>query len=363
MKISDIIKAIEEYAPLSLQENWDNAGIQVGVVQQEAKGALLCVDVTEAIVDEAIDRNANIIISHHPLLFHGLKCITGNTPVERIVAKALKNDIVIYSAHTNMDSALGGISWTTGQMIGLTNMRTLVPQQSGLMKLSVFVPTSSCRMVCEAMWQAGAGQIGNYDRCAYMVDGRGTYRPLDGSTPAIGKVGQEHIEPETRIEVVFPANVSNRVIQAMLMAHPYEEPAFDIIKLENRASTGLGIIGELKKPMRGIDYLAIVKNTLGIGAIPYSGNATDIIHRVALCGGAGAEFIDVAIAAGANLYMCGDLKYHDFTSHNDQILIANIGHYESEQCAKGIFYDIIQKKFPNFATYYAEKEKNPISFL
>ncbi len=363
MKISDITRAIEEVAPLYLQEEWDNAGLQVGDVGQEATGTLLCVDVTEAIVDEAVGRGINLIVSHHPLLFRGLKRITPATATERIVAKALKHDIAIYAAHTNMDSARGGVSWATGRMVGLTNMRTLVPQQGRLMKMAVYVPLASRDAVCEALWAAGAGMIGDYDRCAYMVDGNGTYRPLAGAHPAIGVVGSDHVEAETRVEVVFPVGICANVVRAMLAAHPYEEPAFDLVKLENRVATaGLGVIGELETPMTGIDYIAKVKAALGIGAIPYAGDARRMVKRVALCGGAGAEFAGVAIAEGADVYMCGDLKYHDFTTHSDRILMANIGHYESEQCTKGIFYDIIKKKFPNFATYYAEQDKNPISY-
>ena len=362
MKISEILQAIEEYAPLHLQEQWDNAGVQVGDVSHEATGALLCVDVTEAIINEAVERGINLVISHHPLLFRGLKRITGNSAVERIVATALKHDIVVYSAHTNMDSTLGGVSWATGRIVGLTHMRTLVPQPAQTMKLSVFVPVANSRTVSEAIWAAGAGQMGNYDQCAYMVDGRGTFRPLDGAHPATGEIGNNHTENETRIEVVFPASKCARVVQAMLAAHPYEEPAFDLVRLENMAATGLGVIGELETPMSATDYIAFVKKSLSIGAIPYAGDATRVIRRVALCGGAGAEFIGTAIAQGADLYMCGDLKYHDFTTHCDRIVLANIGHYESEQCTKGIFYDIIQKKFPNFATYYADQDKNPISY-
>ena len=234
---------------------------------------------------------------------------------------------------------------------------------AAVMKLAVFVPVDYRDKVSEALWAAGAGQMGNYDRCAYMVDGTGTYRPLDGASPAIGTVGRSHNEPETRVEVVFPAALCGGVVRAMLAAHPYEEPAFDLLKLENKVDAGLGVIGELEVPLPGKDYLESVKQSLGIGALPYAGDASRLVRKVALCGGAGAEFIPAAIAAGADVYMCGDLKYHDFTTYGDSILLANIGHYESEQCTKGIFYEIIRKKFPNFAAYYAEQEKNPISFL
>ena len=229
--------------------------------------------------------------------------------------------------------------------------------------MSVFTPTQYCNAVSEALWAAGAGRMGRYDRCAYMTTGRGTYRPLPGAHPAIGSVGESHTEDETRIEVVFPSAICTRVVQAMLAAHPYEEPAFDLVPMANRdTSAGLGVVGRLEKPMPAIDYLASVKQALGIGAIRYAGDASRMVSRVALCGGAGADFIDAAIAAGADLYMCGDLKYHNFTTSAGRIVLADIGHYESEQCTKGIFYEIIRKKFPNFATYYAEEDKNPLSY-
>ena len=363
MIIKEIISAIEEYAPLSLQESWDNAGVQVGGIDAEATGALLCVDVTECIVDEAVAKGANLVISHHPLLFKGLKRIVGATPVERIVAKALRNGITIYSAHTNMDSTVGGVSWRDAEKLGLKNVHVLAPQSGQVMKLVTFVPVAHVDAVSEAMWQAGAGQIGNYDRCAYRMTGTGTYRPVDGANSFAGHIGEQHEEAEVRVEVVFPVAITGRVVSAMLAAHPYEEPAYDLFKLENKQPTGLGIVGEIEQPVKAADFIAHVKHVLNIASVPCSGNLDATVKKVALCGGAGGEFIPDAIRSGADIYMCGDLKYHDFTSYNDRIVIANIGHYESEECTKGIFYDIIKKKFPNFATYYAELEKNPISFL
>ncbi len=362
MKIKDIISAIEDFAPLCLQESWDNAGVQVGDVDNEATGAILCVDVTEGVVDEAVAKGTNLIVSHHPLLFKGLKRIVGATPIERIVAKALRNGITIYSAHTNMDSAVGGVSWRDAEKLGLKDVRVLAPQSGNVMKLVVFVPDDYADAVCEAMWKAGAGHIGNYDRCAYRMSGIGTYYALEGANPFAGNVGEQHEEAEARVEVVFPASITGRVVTSMLAAHPYEEPAYDLLKVENKQSTGLGVVGDVE-PVKAADFIAHVKHVLNIAAVPCSGNLDSTVRKVALCGGAGGEFIPDAIRCGADIYMCGDLKYHDFTSYNDKIVIANIGHYESEECTKGIFYDIIKKKFPNFATYYAEFEKNPISFL
>ena len=362
-KIGDIISAIEERAPLALQESYDNAGLQLGDATAEARAALLCIDVTEAVVDEAIERGANLIVSHHPLIFRGLKRITGRTPIERIVAKAIKNDIAIYSAHTNMDSAEGGVSVHAGRKIGLKNIKVLVPQSGKLLKIVTFVPSSHAEAVKQAMWSAGAGKIGNYDSCSYTMSGSGTFRALDGATPFVGTVGEHHTESEERVEVILPRWRKHAVLAAMLAAHPYEEPAFDVIALENESSTGLGVVGDVE-PESALGLLRRVKSIFAVGAVSYSGgNVEQNVTRVAFCGGSAAEFIGDAIAAGAQIFITGDVKYHDFTAYNDRIIIANIGHYESEQFTKEVFYDIIQKKIPNFATYYSEKEKNPINYL
>lgn len=362
-KIRDIIQAIEEFAPLSLQESYDNAGLQIGDYGAEASSAVLCLDVTEDILDEAIEKGANLIISHHPLMFRGLKRIVGASPVERIVAKAIKNDIAIYSAHTNMDCAEHGVSFYAAQKIGLKDVHVLVPNTGKLLKIVTFVPKAQAEAVKQSMWSAGAGKIGNYDCCSYTMTGNGTFRATEGANPFVGKVGEHHTEPEERIEVIVPVWRKTAVLRAMLKVHPYEEPAFDVIALENSSRTGLGVIGNLE-PEDAIHLLSRIKSIFEVGAISYSGLIRPTtVTRVAFCGGSAIEVVDDAIASGAQMLITGDVKYHDFTTYNDRIIIANIGHYESEQFTKEIFYDIIQKKIPNFATYYAEKEKNPINYL
>ena len=361
-RISDIISAIEERAPLALQESYDNAGLQVGDAWAEAKAALLCIDVTEAIVDEAIERGANLIVSHHPLIFCGLKRIAGRTPIERIVAKAIRHDIAIYSAHTNLDSAEGGVSAHAAAKIGLRNMRVLAPQSGKLLKIVTFVPVAYAEAVKAAMWSAGAGKIGNYDSCSYTMSGRGTFRAIEGANPFVGAVGEHHTESEERVEVLVPVWRRGAVLRAMLEAHPYEEPAFDVIMLDNEAPTGLGVVGDID-PEPAMCLLERVKRTFAVGAVSYSGDVSQVVSRVAFCGGSAAEFVGDAIAAGAQIFITGDVKYHEFTSNNDRIIMANIGHYESEQFTKEIFFDIIRKKFPNFAAYYSEKERNQINYL
>ena len=362
-KISDIISAIEAYAPLHLQEGYDNCGLQVGDGNAEATGVLLCVDVTEAVVDEAIALGVNMVVSHHPLIFRGLKKLVGRSDIERIVIKAIKNDIAIYSAHTNMDNTRGGVSARMAQKLGLKNVRVLVPQVGRQVKVVVYVPTSYADAVADAMHACGAGNIGDYEHCSYRIAGEGRYRAKTGAHPFVGTPGEMHSEPETRIEVIADAAVKDRVVQAMLQAHPYEEPAYDVLQLQNESPyEGAGVVGDIE-PTSATDFFAKLKNVFGVDAVRFCGDASKTIRRVALCGGSGAEFIGAAVHSGADIYVTGDVKYHDFTGNASRILIADIGHYESEQFTKDIFYEIIREKMPNFATYYAKSENKQVKFF
>lgn len=361
-KIKDILSAIEDVAPRHLQESYDNAGLQVGDANAEATGALLCVDVTEAIVDEAIEQGLNLVVSHHPLIFRGLKSLTGKNAIQRIVAKAIKNDVAIYSAHTNLDSARGGVSWRMAQKLGLTDVKVLSPQQGKQVKVVVYVPNAYAEAVEQAMFAQRAGSIGDYDHCSYRLQGEGRYRAGDAANPFAGEVGENHVEPEVRVEVIADAARKDAVVSAMLAAHPYEEPAYDVIALLNDSPyDGLGCVGNIAA-MPAREFLALLKQTFGVEAVRYSGDDSCEVSRVALCGGSGAEFIGDAIASGADVYVTGDVKYHDFTGNSDRILIADIGHYESEQFTKDIFYEIIRKKMPNFTLSYAKKEVKQVKF-
>ena len=364
MKISEIISLIEEVAPISLQEEYDNAGMQVGDKNNEATGVLLCIDVTEDIIDEAVQKGLNLIISHHPLLFKGLKNITGKNYIERVVIKAIKNDISIYAAHTNLDNAQGGVNFKIAEKLNLKNVRILSPQKGKLLKFVVFAPIAAADEVREAMLNAGAGKIGNYDMCSYNMVGYGTFRPCDGAEPYCGEVGTMHREDEVRIEVILPDYNKNRVLSAMLKNHPYEEPAYDIIQLENaNAYAGSGVIGELNDSMDEIDFLKMVKNIFSVGSVKYSSLTGKKIKRVALCGGSGAFLINDAIRANADIFLTGEVGYHNFFMAEKRILLVEAGHYETEQYTKDIFCDIITKKFPNFAVQYTSVEPNTINYL
>lgn len=364
MKISDITSAIEEYAPLSLQESYDNSGMQVGDKRREATGALLCVDVTEDIIDEAIDNGINLIISHHPLIFKGVKSITGSTGIERCIIKAISSDIAIYSAHTNMDNADRGVSYRMAEKLGLENITTLAPVSGKTMKIVVFVPTTHAEAVRSALFSAGAGMMGNYDSCSYNMDGYGTFRAREGANPYCGKTGELHHENETRIEAIFPAYKKNEVVEQMLKVHPYEEPAYDLIKLENPVkNTGSGAIGELMCPMDEIDFLERIKSVFRCGTLKHSALTGKKVRRVAMCGGSGSFLIDEAMKAGADIYITAEIGYHDYFRAESDILLVDAGHYETEQYTKDIFCDIITKKFPNFAVHYTKVGINPVNYL
>lgn len=364
MKIKEIVSALERFAPLPLQDGFDNAGLQIGLTDAEATGALLCLDVTEAVLDEAIALGYNLVISHHPLIFKGYKSITGKDYVERCILKAIKNDLVIYAAHTNLDNAAGGVNFKIAEKIGLKNVRVLEAKENALLKLVTFVPTAQADEVRKALFAAGCGCIGNYDSCSYNIEGEGTFRAGDGTRPFCGKVGELHTEREVRIETVLPAHKKAEAIKALLSKHPYEEPAFDLYPLQNSwKQAGAGIIGELEKPETELEFLKRIKKLFEVGCLRHNKLIGREIQTVALCGGAGAFLMPLAISNRADVFITGEIKYHDYFGHDTDILLAEIGHYESEQYTKEIFYTIIRDLFPNFAVQLTQVNTNPIKYM
>ena len=364
MKIKEIVSALERFAPLPLQDGFDNAGLQIGLTEAEATGALLCLDVTEAVLDEAIASGCNLIISHHPLIFKGYKSITGKDYVERCILKAIKNDIVIYSAHTNLDNAPGGVNFKIAEKIGLKNVRILDPKESSLIKLVTFVPSAQAEEVRNALFTAGCGCIGNYDSCSYNTEGEGTFRAQEGSHPFCGTVGELHHETEVRIETILPEYKKGEVIRALLSKHPYEEPAYDLYPLHNSwAQVGSGIVGELEEPESELEFLKRIKRIFEVGCLKHNKLTGRLIQKVSLCGGAGAFLIPQAVRSGADVFITGEIKYHDYFGRETDILLAEIGHYESEQYTKEIFYSIIRDLFPNFALQFSKVNTNPIKYL
>ena len=309
MKIKDILNALERFAPLPLQDGFDNSGLQIGLTEVEATGALLCLDVTEEIIDEAIQKGCNLIIAHHPLLFKGCKSITGKDYVERCVMKAIKNDIAIYAAHTNLDNATGGVNFKIAEKLGLINPQILSPKSDLLYKLVTFVPQAQAEEVRQTLFQAGCGHIGEYDSCSYNIQGEGTFRALDGAQPFCGEVGTLHTEPEVRIETIFPSFKKSAVVRALVQAHPYEEPAFDIYPLANSWSqVGAGVIASLPEPIDEKEFLLKVKNIFQVGSVKHSKLRGKSIQKVALCGGSGAFLLQQAIGAGADIFISAEIK-------------------------------------------------------
>ena len=364
MKIKEIVSALERFAPLPLQDGFDNAGLQVGLTDAEVTGALLCLDVTEAVLDEAITLGYNLVVSHHPLMFKGCKSITGTDYVERCILKAIKNDLVIYSAHTNLDNAMGGVNYKIAEKIGLKNIRFLSEKEDGLLKLVTFVPTAHAEKVRDALFDSGCGCIGNYDSCSYNLEGEGTFRAKEGANPFCGTIGEQHHEAEVRIETILPAFRKTAAIKALKGAHPYEEPAFDIYPLKNTwAQAGSGIIGELSEVETESDFLKRIKKTFEVGCLKHNKLSGRLIEKVALCGGAGAFLLPEAIAQQADVFITGEIRYHEYFGHENDILMAEIGHYESEQYTKEIFYSIIQDLFPNLELQLSKVNTNPIKYL
>ena len=363
MKIKEIVSALERFAPLPLQDGFDNAGLQVGLTDAEATGALLCLDVTEQVIDEAIMLGYNLIISHHPLIFKGYKSITGKDYVEHCIMKAIKNDVAIYAAHTNLDNAQGGVNYKMAEKIGLTDLHFLSEKQNSLLKLVTFVPYEQADKVRQALFDAGCGCIGGYDSCSYNLKGEGTFRAGKGTNPFCGNIGEHHVEPEIRIETILPAFKKSATIKALLSSHPYEEPAFDFYPLENSwAQAGSGIVGRLEEPETELDFLRRIKKTFEVGCVKHNKLTGRLIQTVAICGGSGSFLIPQAVATHADIFITGEIKYHDYFGH-DEILLAEIGHYESEQYTKEIFYSIIQEAYPKLAVQISKINTNPIKYL
>jgi dinuclear metal center YbgI/SA1388 family protein len=364
MKLKEILSSFDEFAPFSLQESYDNSGIQYGDASKDVQKGLICLDVTEAIVDEAIAKKCDLIISHHPLIFGGIKKLTGSHYTQRALIKAIKNDIFIVSVHTNIDSVYNGVSERLARKIGLEEMAILDTRKGLLKKLVTFCPTNKAEQVREAIFAAGAGQIGDYDCCSFNLDGHGTFRAGADSNPFVGKKGEIHTEGEVRIETILPSWLQSQVVKAMIDAHPYEEVAYDLYPLDNSfEKTGMGMIGRLKNPVSEEEFLTTLKNVLGTGSIRHSIFTGKPIHSVAVCGGSGSFLRDKAMAAGADAFVTADVRYHEYFDGLGKMLIADVGHYESEQFTKEILYEIVTKKFTNFALLISDQSTNPVRYF
>jgi len=364
MKLKELTDFLDSVIPLSFQEEYDNSGLQYGLPAMEVSSALITLDITEDVISEATRKGCDLIISHHPVIFRPIKRISGKTAAERIILRAIKENIAIYSAHTNLDITENGVSRKMAEKLGLKNVKVLAPLKNRLLKLVTFIPTDHVDKVKEAVFRAGAGITGNYDCCGFTVNGTGSFRGNESADPFVGEKGKIHHEKETRFETILFSHLKNGVIKALLEAHPYEEVAYDLYPLENQnINAGLGCTGNFNEQMTEKDFLELVSSVFDAGRIKHSGLTGRMISKIAVCGGAGGSLTDNALTFGADAFVSADIRYHTFLDAGNTMLIADIGHYESEKFSTEVLYELIIKKFPKFALRFSEINTNPINYL
>jgi len=364
MKIKEITDYLESIAPLDLQESYDNAGLLIGSREMECTGIITSLDVTESVVAEAVQKKCNLIVAHHPIIFRGLKKLNGRNYVERTIIAAIKNDIAIYAIHTNLDNVIEGVNRTIAEKIGLQNCIALLPKEGTLQKLVTFSPEKNADDVRNALFKAGAGAVGNYSECSFNVEGVGSFTANENSTPFVGEIGKRHHEHEVRIEVIFASSLQSGLIAALKKAHPYEEVAYYIHALENvQRGVGSGLVGELKESISESQLLTTLKSSFGIPVIKHTPFLEKRVTKIAVCGGAGIFLLPNAVASGAQAYITADIKYHEYFDADGRILLADIGHYESEQFTIELLTEFLQQKFPNFAVLKTEMNTNPVKYF
>jgi len=363
MKLYEITSFLEDFAPLDYQEGYDNSGLIVGKQGQEITKAIISLDCTEAIIDEAIQSGVNLIISHHPIVFKGIKRFNEADYVERILSKAIKNDIALYAIHTNLDNIQQGVNKRIMDQLGVEKPTILAPKNQILKKLTVFVPEENALQLRNALFTAGAGNIGNYSECSFNIQGTGTFLPKENSNPTLGEIGMRENVQETSIEVIYPSPLERKILIAMFQHHPYEEIAYNIYSLTNSfQEVGSGMIGNLKEAYSSQEFLKFVKERMQVSVIRHTQELNKPIQRIAVCGGAGSFLLKQAIRAGADAFISADFKYHEFFDADEKVMIADIGHFESEQFTQHLLLEKIQNKFPNFAIRITFENTNPVKY-
>ncbi len=361
--INEVTSFLNIQIPPHYQESYDNTGLLVGSPDLVLKSVLVTLDVTEEVISEAIMNDCNLIVAHHPVIFKGLKSITGKNYFERAIIKAIKNDISIFAIHTNLDNIQNGVSFKIAEKLGLKDVKILAPQKNTLRKLVVFGPEDKAELLLMALHMAGAGRIGNYEECSFVSEGVGSFTPTENANPTIGQRNKpEHVK-ESRIEVIFPVDAEKEILKAMKSVHPYEEVAYYVTQLENEnQEIGAGAIGELPQDMRTEYFLDKIKATFRTKTVRHTKHTKDAVKRIAVCGGAGSFLLKEAIAQKADVFVSADFKYHEFFDAEDKLMIADIGHYESEQYTKELLLEIISKKFPNIAVLLSKVNTNPVFY-
>ena len=363
-KVKDLVAVIEEKYPKFVQESYDNSGLITGNKNNEIKNVLLSIDINEKVVDEAIEKNCNFIITHHPIIFRPLKKLTGSNHIERTIIKAIKSDIAIYGAHTSVDNSFEGLNKIICDKIGLKNYQIILPKEKILNKLVVFVPNSHAQEVRNAIFNAGAGHIGNYDSCSFNIDGTGTFKAGENTKPYVGEINKLHSESEVRIETIFPVFLKNKIVNAINKVHPYEEVAFDIYSVENEYQKfGTGMIGELEEEIDEIAFLKKIKEKLGLKCLKHSELQNKKVKKIAICTGACHFLINNAIMQGADVFISSEFKYDQYISAQNEIVLVDAGHYETEIFINKLFYELLTKKFTTFAVKISESFSNPVKYL
>jgi len=364
MILQNLLDFFEQLAPSALQEGYDNSGLQIGNPHGVVSKGLICLDITPEVVSEAIQKGCDLIISHHPLLFQGLKRITGQTPTESIAMEVIRNNLSVVSLHTNLDKVKMGVNQALGERLGLKKLRILEQQKGALNKLVTFCPATHAEKVRSSIFEAGAGQIGEYDSCSFNIEGTGSFRALSEANPFVGQKEVLHFEPEVRIEAIVPAWLLSRVVSAMKASHPYEEVAYDIYNLTNEyPEAGFGMIGEYDVALEEQEFMEMIKKQLRLPCLRHSGFTGQSVKNVALCGGSGSFLMHKAIASKAQVLVTAEVKYHQFFEANRKILLVDAGHFETEQFAVDILYDVVNKKFSNFALLKSGVNTNPVCYF
>jgi dinuclear metal center YbgI/SA1388 family protein len=363
VRIKDIIAVLETAAPFSLQEDYDNSGLQLGDPEREVKRALVSLDVTPDVVEEAVSLDCGLIVSHHPVLFKGIRKLTGKHYTEQVIIEAIKKDIGILAIHTNLDTVISGVNHKLASVLGLNDLQVFEPVAGLLKKLVTFCPVKHAEALRTGLFKAGAGHIGGYDSCSYNVDGYGTFRAGVEANPFVGKNMELHIEPEVRIETIFPAYLEKKVIHALIAHHPYEEVAYDIYRLDNEYDmVGTGLVGTLEAPLNEKEFLDLIKEKLYMPCLKHALLSGKKIQKIALCGGAGSFLLDKVIASGLDAFITSEVKYNQFMDASGHLLLVDAGHYETEQFTKELLADIIQKKLINFAVLISKVNTNPVYY-
>lgn len=362
-KLSEILNALERFAPLALQENYDNAGLYCGEPALEINKVLISLDITEQVIDEAIETGCQLVVAHHPVLFKPLRRLTGSSHVEKVLLKAIKHNIALYAAHTNLDNVIGGVNFTLAEKLGLRDVKVLFPMDNSLRKLEVFVPLGHTNQLLKALGEAGAGQIGNYKNCSFRAEGIGTFLPKEQANPHIGQVDKQEEVAENRVEVIFPHYLTSKILSAMYASHPYEEVAFYLHELANsNQESGAGAIGLLEKEMGMAEFCSHLRERLGLITFKHTPWAK-AIKKVAVCGGSGSFLLKHAMAKGADAFVSADFKYHEFFDAEGKIMVADIGHYESENHTKELLGNIITSDLPGLSILSSKVNTNPVTYF